>query len=148
MLAREPVAEKVPARPHALVSSSAEGRRHAKSAEAYYTSALMSSPFLKVITRKDMSDPTLSGIFDDLNTIRYPIDEISLVTHGSGTRELSFPLNSSDKNEKATTEDLQQARRQAALSPRRQYLHAEEPPGVRGRPGAVHQVHVFSPKEI
>ena len=34
-------------------------------------------------------------------------------------------------------------RRQAALSPRRQHLHAEEPPGVRGRPGAVHQVHVL-----
>src|SRR4051812_44067468 len=77
-----------------------------KSAEAYYRSALMSSPFLKVITRKDMSDPTLSGVFDYLDAIRYPIDEISLVTHGAGTGELSFPLNSSDKNEKVTTEEL------------------------------------------
>ena len=56
---------------------------------------------MKVITRKDMSDPTLSGSFDYLN-IRCPIDEISLVTHGSGTGELSFSLNSSDKNEKVT----------------------------------------------
>jgi hypothetical protein len=88
-----------------------------KSAEAYYTSALMSSPFLKVMTRKDMSDPTLSGIFDYLNTIRYPVDEISLVTHGSGSGELSFPLNRADTNETVTTDELQQALHDGVLRP-------------------------------
>ena len=72
---------------------------------------------MKVITRKDMSDPTLSGVFDYLNTIRYPIDEISLVTHGSGTGELSFPLNSSDKNEKVTTDELEKALHDGVLRP-------------------------------
>src|SRR3954451_19579114 len=77
----------------------------------------MSSPFLKVITRKDMSDPTLSGVFDYLDAIRYPIDEISLVTHGAGTGELSFPLNSSDKNEKVTTDELEKALHDGVLRP-------------------------------
>lgn len=84
LLAREPVAEKAPdfAPTRFVFILGPKDDAALKSAEAYYTSALMSSPFMKVITRKDMSDPTLSGVFDYLNTIRYPIDEISLVTHG------------------------------------------------------------------
>src|SRR6476646_5126148 len=94
MLAREPVAAKAPdfAPTRFVFILGPKDDAALKSAEAYYTSALMTSPFIKVITRKDMTDPTLSGIFDYLSAVRYPIDEISLVTHGSGTGELSFPL--------------------------------------------------------
>jgi len=74
MLAREPVAEKAPdfAPTRFVFILGPKDDAALKSAEAYYTSALMSSPFMKVITRKDMSDPTLSGVFDYLNTIRSP----------------------------------------------------------------------------
>src|SRR3954454_1804102 len=119
MLAREPVAEKAPdfAPTRFVFILGPKDDAALKSAEAYYRSALMSSPFMKVITRKDMSDPTLSGVFDYLNTVRYPIDEISLVTHGAGTGELSFPLNSSDKNEKVTTDELEKALHDGVLRP-------------------------------
>lgn len=119
MLAREPVADKAPdfAPTRFVFILGPKDDAALKSAEAYYTSALMSSPFMKVITRKDMSDPTLSGILDYLNTIRYPIDEISLVTHGSGNGQLSFPLNGSDKDEKVTTDELQQALHDGVLRP-------------------------------
>ena len=119
MLAREPVAEKAPdfAPTRFVFILGPKDDAALKSAEAYYTSALMSSPFLKVMTHKDMSDPTLSGIFDYLNTIRYPVDEISLVTHGSGSGELSFPLNSADTNETVTTDELQQALHDGVLRP-------------------------------
>jgi hypothetical protein len=85
MLAREPVADKAPdfAPARFVFILGPEGDAALKSAVAYYTSALMSSPFMKVITRRDMSDPTLSGVFDYLNAIRYPLDEISLVTTGA-----------------------------------------------------------------
>ena len=121
MLAREPVAAKAPdfAPTRFVFILGPKDDAALKSAEAYYTSALMTSPFIKVITRKDMSDPTLSGIFDYLDTVRYPIDEISLVTHGSGTGELSFPLNSSDTNDKVTTEELDQALHDGVLRPLR-----------------------------
>src|SRR3954449_2623753 len=60
MLAREPVADKAPdfAPTRFVFILGPKDDAALKSAEAYYTSALMSSPFLKVITRKDMSDPT------------------------------------------------------------------------------------------
>lgn len=119
MLAREPVAAQAPdfAPTRFVFILGPKDDAALKSAEAYYTSALMTSPFIKVITRKDMSDPTLSGVFDYLNTVRYPIDEISLVTHGSGTGELSFPLNSSDTNEKVTTDELEKALHDGVLRP-------------------------------
>ncbi len=119
MLAREPVAPHAPdlAPTRFVFILGPKDDAALKSAEAYYTSALMSTPFMKVITRRDMSDPTLAGVFNYLNTIRYPIDEISLVTHGSGTGELSFPLDRSDKNDHVTTEELEQALHDGVLRP-------------------------------
>jgi hypothetical protein len=119
MLSREPVADKAPdfAPTRFVFILGPKDDAALKSAEAYYRSALMTSHMVKVLSRKDMTDPTLSGVFAYLDTIRYPIAEISLVTHGSGTGELSFPLNREDDNEKVTTEELDKALHDGVLRP-------------------------------
>jgi hypothetical protein len=88
-----------------------------KSAELHYTSTLMSSPFIKVLTRKDMSDPTLAGVFAYLSQIKYPIAEITLVTHSNPEGDLFFGLNSADADEKVTADELAQALHDGVLAP-------------------------------
>jgi hypothetical protein len=94
-----------------------EGDEALKSAEAHYTSTLMSNPFRKVLTRKDMSDPTLAGIFSYLSQIKEPIAEITLVTHSNPEGQLSFPLNSADTDESVTADELSQALHDGVLTP-------------------------------
>jgi hypothetical protein len=119
LLAREPVAPRAPdfAPTNFVFILGPKDDAALKTAESYYRSALMSSPFTKVITRKDMSDPTLAGIFDYLSAIQYPITEITLVTHGSGSGVLSFPLNSTDTDETVTTDELDKALHDGVLRP-------------------------------
>lgn len=88
-----------------------------KSAEAHCTSTRMSSPFRKVLTRKDMSDPTLAGIFSYLSQIKDPIAEITPVTHSNPEGQLSFPLNSADTDESVTAGELAQALHDGVLTP-------------------------------
>jgi hypothetical protein len=119
LLAREPVAAHAPdfAPTSFVFILGPKNDAALKSAELYYRSALLSSPFLKVLTRKDMSDASLSGIFDYLSAIKYPISEITLVTHGGGSGVLSFPLNSADTDEKVTVEELDKALHDGVLKP-------------------------------
>ena len=86
-------------------------------AKAHYTSALMSSPFRKVIVREDMADPTLAGIFDYLSAVKYPLAEITLVVHGNPDGDLFLPLNSADSDEKTTPDELSQALHDGVLKP-------------------------------
>jgi hypothetical protein len=86
-------------------------------AKAHYTSALMASPFRKVLSREDMADPTLAGIFDYLSGIKDPIAEITLVVHGNPEGDLFLPLNSADSDEKTTPDELAQALHDGVLKP-------------------------------
>jgi hypothetical protein len=86
-------------------------------ARDHYRSALMSSPFRKVIVREEMGDPSLAGIFDYLSAIKYPIAEITLVVHGNPEGDLFLPLNSADSDEKTTPDELAQALHDGVLKP-------------------------------
>lgn len=86
-------------------------------ARDHYRSALMTSPFTKVIDRADMSDPTLAGVFDYLSQISYPISEITIVVHGDADGDIIAPLNSSSTSEKTTPDDLDKALRDGVLKP-------------------------------
>lgn len=86
-------------------------------AKDHYRSALMTSPFRKVIVREDMSDPTLAGIFDYLSAVKYPIAEVTLVVHGNPDGDLYLPLNSADSDEKTTPDELSQALHDGVLKP-------------------------------
>ncbi len=86
-------------------------------AKAHYTSALMASPFRKVVTREDMADPTLSGVFDYLSAVKDPLAEITLVVHGNPDGDLFLPLNAADSDEKTTPDELAQALHDGVLKP-------------------------------
>jgi hypothetical protein len=84
---------------------------------AHYKSALMASPFRKVITHDDMADPSLAGIFDYLSGIKTPLAEITLVVHGNPDGDLFLPLNSADEDKKTTPDELAQALHDGVLKP-------------------------------
>jgi hypothetical protein len=88
-----------------------------KVAEEHYRSALMSSLTRRVITRADMSDVSLNGVFTYLSQFKYPIREITLVVHGTGSGTISAPLNSSDTDNYTTPDELEKAINDGVLTP-------------------------------
>ena len=84
----------------------------------HYRSALMTSPFRKVITEEDLgSAPTLADVFAHLAPIDYEIAEITLVVHGNAEGELMVPLNQDDTDERTSPAELSKALDNKVLAP-------------------------------
>jgi hypothetical protein len=87
-------------------------------AKEYYRSALMTSPFRKVISEEDLGGaPTLADVFEYLAQIEYEIAEITLVVHGNAEGELIVPLNKEDKDERTSPAELSKALDAKVLKP-------------------------------
>jgi hypothetical protein len=86
-------------------------------AKQHYRSALMSSLTRRVITRDEMADPSLNGVFEYLSQFKYPLREITLVVHGTGSGTLQAPLNSGDQDGETTPDELEQAINDGVLTP-------------------------------
>lgn len=119
LLAREPVAARAPdfTPTNFVFILGPKDDEALKSAEQYYRSVLVQSTFTKVLSRDDMADPTLAGVLDYLSTIRYPLTEITLVTHGNDEGKLWFPLNSADTDETVDPDELDKAFHDGVLRP-------------------------------
>ena len=88
-----------------------------KVAEEHYRSVVMSSLTRRVVTRNDMPDLSLDGVFAYLNQFKYPLREITLVVHGTGDGTLQVPLNSSDDDKQTTPDELEKAIKDGVLTP-------------------------------
>ena len=88
-----------------------------KVAKEHYASVVMSSLTRKIVTRDEMSDPSLDGVFAYLSNVKYPIREITLVVHGTGDGTLSVPLNSADSDDKTSADELEKAINDGVLTP-------------------------------
>ena len=88
-----------------------------KVATEHYRSVVMSSLTRRVVTRDEMSDPSLNGVFTYLSQFKYPIREITLVVHGTGDGTIKVPLNSSDDNDNTTPDELEKAIDDGVLTP-------------------------------
>jgi len=86
-------------------------------AKQYYRSALMSSLTRRVISREEMADPSLDGVFAYLSQFKYPLREITLVVHGTGDGTLQAPLNASDTDKETTPDELEKAINDGVLTP-------------------------------
>jgi hypothetical protein len=88
-----------------------------KTAQEHYRSVLATRMHRRVITRDEMSDPTLNGVFAYLSQIKHPISEITLVVHGTGDGTIKVPLNASDSNDNTTPDELERAINDGVLTP-------------------------------
>lgn len=88
-----------------------------KVAKEHYRSVVMSSLTRRVVSRDEMTDPTLNGVFTYLSRFKYPLREITLVVHGTGNGTLKVPLNSSDKDDHTTPDELEKAINDGILTP-------------------------------
>jgi hypothetical protein len=88
-----------------------------RAAKDHYRSPLAWKLNRQVITRDDMADPSLNGVFDYLSQFKYPISEITLVVHGTGSGALQAPLNSSDMDGETTPDELEKAVDNGVLTP-------------------------------
>jgi hypothetical protein len=88
-----------------------------ESAKQHYRSVLASKMHRRVITRDEMSDATLSGVFAYLSQVKHPISEITLVVHGTGDGTLTVPLNSADKDDRTSPDELEKAINDGVLTP-------------------------------
>ena len=88
-----------------------------KVATEHYRSVVMSSLTRKVVTRDEMPDPTLNGVFTYLSNVKYPMREITLVVHGTGDGTLTVPLNSADSDTTTTPDELEKAIKDGVLTP-------------------------------
>ena len=86
-------------------------------AKEYYRSVLMSSLTRRVISREEMDDPSLDGVFAYLSQFKYPLREITLVVHGTGNGTLQVPLNQGDDDKETTPDELEQAIKDGVLTP-------------------------------
>ena len=77
----------------------------------------MSSLTRKVVTRDEMDDPSLNGVFAYLSNVKYPIREITLVVHGTGSGTISVPLNSADSDNTTSADELEKAIKDGILTP-------------------------------
>ena len=88
-----------------------------KVAKEHYRSVVMSSLTRRVITRDEMDDPSLNGVFAYLSQFKYPMREITLVVHGTGNGTLSVPLNAADDDNQTTPDELEKAINDGVLTP-------------------------------
>lgn len=86
-------------------------------AKQHYRSVLMSSLTRRVISREEMADPSLDGVFAYLSQFKYPLREITLVVHGTGSGTLQVPLNASDDDKQTTPDELEKAINDGVLTP-------------------------------
>ena len=86
-------------------------------AKEHYRSVLMSSLTRRVISREEMDDPSLDGVFAYLSRFKYPLREITLVVHGTGNGTLQVPLNQGDDDKETTPDELEQAIKDGVLTP-------------------------------
>lgn len=88
-----------------------------KVAKEHYRSVVMSSLTRRVVSRDEMTDPTLNGVFTYLSQFKYPLREITLVVHGTGNGTLKVPLNSADTDDHTTADELEKAINDGVLTP-------------------------------
>jgi hypothetical protein len=88
-----------------------------KSATDHYRSALMSSLHRRVITRDDMPNPSLDGVFAYLSQYKHPISEITLVVHGTGDGTIKTKLTANDSDDHTTPDELEKAITDGVLTP-------------------------------
>ena len=88
-----------------------------KVATEHYRSVVMSSLTRRVVTRDEMNDPSLDGVFAYLSQFKYPIREITLVVHGTGDGTLSTPLKAGDSDQRTTPDELEKAINDGVLTP-------------------------------
>jgi hypothetical protein len=77
----------------------------------------MTSPFRAVVTRDEMADPTLAGVFEHLSQFKYELAEVTLVVHGNAEGELIVPLNSADTDDRTSPAELSKALDAKVLNP-------------------------------
>lgn len=119
LIARQPAGLGIDTRPTQFVFIlGAKDDEGLKVAKEHYRSPLMSSLTRKVITRDEMTDPSLNGVLVYLSQFEYPISEITLVVHGNPEGEILLPLNQTDTTPDRTTPDeLEKALNDGVLEP-------------------------------
>lgn len=93
----------------------AEDDKTLKLADFYYS--FRHSGFTERVLRakKDFA-PSLDGVLQYLNQLKYPLKEITLVVHGNLDGTLFMPLNKGDKDRKITPQELHDAVKSGALT--------------------------------
>jgi hypothetical protein len=119
LLARQPTASgAIDMRPTEFVFIlGAKDDEALKTATAHYRSAVQSRLQRRIVTRDDMPDPTLNGVLAYLTQFKYPISEITLVVHGTGSGRLKVKLNKVDDDDYTETDELEKAIDDGVLTP-------------------------------